>query len=74
MFRFGGVGQKDSPLESNLCSSSLKGMSERLTTKLAAGETSEAGIAAEGAEAGPCRVRRCFALRRRARRYCCGLR
>ena len=68
------VGQKDSPLESNLCSALLRGMSERLTTKLVAGEMSEAGVAAEGAAADPCRVRRCFALRRRARRYCCGLR
>ena len=62
------------PLESNLCSALLRGMSERLTTKLVAGEMSEAGVAAEGAAADPCRVRRCFALRRRARRYCCGLR
>ena len=68
------VGQKDSPLESSLCSALLRGMSERLTTKLVAGEMSEAGVAVAGAAADPCRVRRCFALRRRARRYCCGLR
>ena len=68
------MGQKDSPLESNLCSASLKGMSERLTTKLAAGETSEVSVAAEGVTEGPCRMRRCFALRKRERRYCCGLR
>ena len=55
---------------SDLCSPSLKGMSERLTAKLAAGETSEA----EGVAQGPCWVRRCFALRKCTQQYCCGLR